>query len=261
MVQKTQKINSIEKALKIILAFSQENVEMTMTEIRHKVDLDKATTLRVLKYLVDYEFLQKDPIEKTYKFGKVAVDIGTAIRRSFDEEIVAISKPHIKELLKEPKVKSASLEKLSGLNSIMAYVVRSKGGISIIRHIGDMSPAYASAGGKAVLAFKPTNHLEKLLKQEMQRLTPKTIIDPKKLKMHLEEIRKQGFSFDNEEVCKGIVAIGVPILSQEMTSIAALSVAMLSYELTSSLKEKIIHKMKQEAKIISSKLIEGTGDF
>ena len=195
-----QQSNSVEKALQIILTFQPDNQELGITEISRILGFHKATVARILKSLVKYDFLQTNPVTKKFQLGKVAVDIGAAIKKSIDKDLVNIAKPHVDGLTGELKIRSAQLEILSGGNCLMVYISKSVGPIVLNRPVGDMHPAHASAGGKTLLAFQSSEFIDKFLMQPLESLTPNTKIDPIELKKQFHEIKQQGYAIDNEEV-------------------------------------------------------------
>ncbi len=91
---------------------------------------------------------------------------------------------------------------------------------------GTRLPMHALASGKALLAAMPEEELDRFFAQaKLERFTPATITSEAKLRKQLEEVRKTGFAYTDEEYSLGITGIGrVVAIDQEM--IGALSVAI-----------------------------------
>jgi DNA-binding IclR family transcriptional regulator len=70
----------------------------------------------------------------------------------------------------------------------------------------------------------------------------------------LQEIQRQGFAFDNEEVNIGINAVGAPIFNHEGKPVAAVVVAGLSQGITWEATSPIVSQLKHTAAKISSEL-------
>jgi DNA-binding IclR family transcriptional regulator len=73
-------------------------------------------------------------------------------------------------------------------------------------------PYYASASGKVMLAFMPSQQQKSIVKNTpMERLTPNTTTDPKVLFQELEVIKKQGYALSEGERVEGVSCVAAPI--------------------------------------------------
>jgi DNA-binding IclR family transcriptional regulator len=70
-----------------------------------------------------------------------------------------------------------------------------------------MMPAYAVAGGKALLATHSDEEVEARLGKKLEPCTPRTLTTIAALRAALAEIRRTGFSYDLEEYVEGICAV------------------------------------------------------
>ena len=68
-------------------------------------------------------------------------------------------------------------------------------------------------------------NVDKYWSVTMIMLYPTTITNPIKLKEHLKNVRKQGFSYSYEDITIGVAAVGCPVVSSTGDAIAAISVA------------------------------------
>ncbi|MBW1999226.1 MAG: IclR family transcriptional regulator, partial [Deltaproteobacteria bacterium] len=210
MRPKGAKPNSIEKTLKVLSCFVPYNEELGTVEIAKRLRLHKATVSRILLILAENGYVRQDPDTKKFTLGPAIIDLGTAIHLSLNNNLTSIAKPHI-DRLRNSLRETIVLEVVRGRSAVMAYIAEGPGPIRIKGTIGDIRPAHAAAGAKAILAFSPPDMKAKLLNSRLKPLTPNTITDPELLQRQLEEIKKQGFAIDNEEVNVGINAVGVPI--------------------------------------------------
>lgn len=247
------KFNAIEKAMEILLAFTPYNQEMGTVEISKKLGFHKATASRILLILIRYGFLQQNPQTKKFMLGPSITNLGWALNNSLNTNLVHIAKPYIDDLrstLKETIV----LEVLAGNSTVMTYIAEGPRPVRIAGTIGDRIPIHAAAGAKAILAFSPPEVRDSLLNGEMPRLTPNTITDREMLQSQLQDIRRQGFSFDNEEIDVGINAIGAPIFNYEEKPVAAVVVAGPSPRVTWDNDSHIVSPLKDTAAKISAQL-------
>jgi IclR family KDG regulon transcriptional repressor len=226
---------------------------MGTVEISKKLGFHKATVSRILLDLIRYGFLQQNPQTKKFMLGPSITSLGWAINHFLNTNLVHIAKPYIDELrniLKETIV----LEVLAGNSTVMAYIAEGPQRVRIAGTIGDRIPIHAAAGAKAILAFSLPEVRDTFLNGEMPRLTPNTITDPEIFRRQLQNIRRQGFSFDNEEIDVGINAVGAPIFNYEEKPVAAVVVAGPSPRVTWDSDSHIVSPLKDTAAKISAQL-------
>jgi DNA-binding IclR family transcriptional regulator len=248
------KHTAIEKALNILLAFVPYNQEMSTTELSDRLGFHKATVSRTLQVLARYGFLMQNPQTKKYILGGALIQLGGLAGHSFSGAFVQFAKPHIDELREKLK-ETVALEVMSGENSYMAYVAEGPQRVRIAASVGEMLPRHAAAGAKAILAFS-SPEVQGQIKNwpVMKRFTPNTIVDPKKFLQHLKVIRGEGVAFDNEEIDRGVSAMGAPIFGHEGQPIAAVVVVGPSQRIAIDKKSKIAPLLKDVAAKISDQL-------
>jgi DNA-binding IclR family transcriptional regulator len=245
--------NSIEKAMEILLAFTPYNQEMGTVELSKKLGFHKATVSRILLILNNYGFLQQNPRTKKFMLGSSVTSLGWAINNFLNTNLVHIAKSYIDDLrstLKETIV----LEVFAGKSTVMAYIAEGPQKVRIAGTLGDRLPINASAGAKAILAFSPPEVRDRFLNGEMPRFTPNTITDPDMFRRQLQDIRRRGFSFENEEIDVGINAVGAPIFNYEERPVAAVVVAGPSPRVTCNSSSPIVARLKDTAAKISAQL-------
>jgi DNA-binding IclR family transcriptional regulator len=247
------KLNSIEKALEVLLAFVPYNGELGTGEISQKLGLHVATASRILRILASKGFLQQDPATKKFTLGPAASDIGRAYNTGLNTNFVQLAKPYI-DKLRSTLEETVVLEVLSGTSSVMAYVTEGPQRVRIAGTVGDRLPAHAAAGAKAILASAPEEMVDRFLAGELTQLTSNTITDLKAYKRELEETRRRGYSLDREEIDIGINAIGVPIFGNDRVPIAAVVVVGPSRRITGRKDSAVVIRAKATATGISQQL-------
>jgi DNA-binding IclR family transcriptional regulator len=90
---------------------------------------------------------------------------------------------------------------------------------------GGRWPVYASALGKALLAFGPGDPLQVLPSAGLKPLTPYTIIDPQRLKRELAIVRRVGTAIESQEAVLGNACVAAPIFDSAGHLVAAVSVS------------------------------------
>jgi DNA-binding IclR family transcriptional regulator len=245
--------NSIEKALGILLAFTPYNQEMGTVEISKKLGFHKATVSRILLILNRYGFLQQNPQTKKFMLGPSITSLGWAINNFLNTNLVHIAKSYIDDLRNSLK-ETIVLEVLAGNSTVMVYIAEGPQQVRIAGTLGDSLPIHAAAGAKAILAFSPSEVRDSLINANMPRFTPNTITDPEMFRRQLQDIRRHGFSFDNEELDLGINAVGAPIFNYEEKPVAAIVVAGPSPRVSWNTNSPLVARLKDTAAKISAQL-------
>ena len=102
----------------------------------------------------------------------------------------------------------------------MTYLerVETKWPLRIQLPIGTAVPFHCTASGKMYLSTLRSSHLRQYLTSaRLDSHTARTRTDPEILIREIAQIRKQGFSTDDEEFLDGMIAIAVPVLDLRST--------------------------------------------
>lgn len=167
--------------------------------------------------------------------------------------MVQIAKPYV-DNLRNRSEETTIIETLAGRNWVMAYVADGPGPIRLVAEIGERMPIHVASGGKAFLAFSSSELRASLLEGKLERLTPNTITERKKLDHHFEVIRRQGFAFDKGEYDESIHAIGAPIFDHQNKPVASIAIAGPPQRIDGAKDSPIVSALKETAKKISGRL-------
>ena len=130
--------------------------------------------------------------------------------------------------------------------------------VLVSSNIGQRLPVYAVAGAKAILAFLPQKELAELIgPKTLKPFTPRTITDPKAFRLHLEKIRREGFSIDRGEYYADVHAIGAPVFNADGRPIAAVVMPVPACRMASHLRSNGPALVKKTAAEVSATLFFG----
>jgi IclR family pca regulon transcriptional regulator len=103
----------------------------------------------------------------------------------------------------------------SGMTRILAYGL----------HLGARLPAHATSTGRVLLAAKSRTDFNAWMKgRELPRLTARTIVDPRKFRALVEEVRVNDYCVASEEHELGVHALAVPLRNMQGQVVSALNV-------------------------------------
>jgi DNA-binding IclR family transcriptional regulator len=101
------------------------------------------------------------------------------------------------------------------------------------------------------LAFADRAVQERVLAGTLHRYTEQTVTDAGQLQQRLDEIRRLGYAFSDQEVDPGVRAVAAPICSSERGLVAALSLVAPSGRLPDSEIPRLGALVKQSASRLS----------
>ncbi len=253
MKAKSDGLSSTEKALKILMSFTPHNHEMGTLELSKKLGIHKSTVSRLLHLLKDYDFLEQNPDTKKYILGRSAAEIGNAVIKSLNTNIVALAQPHL-NALSAAVGESVALEVLSGVQVVLAHQVEGQQHIRFSFTLGEQTPLHVAAGAKAILAFSEPGFVDRCLKKKLTRFTPNTVSSKKRYLEVLDEVRKTGIAFDKGERYEDVWAMGAPIFGHDGSPVAAVVIAGPAARWTPAFIEQSIAPLKKTAAEISERL-------
>lgn len=246
-------MNSIEKALTILLSFSPDNRPQRSVEISQQLEMNKATVNRILVTLKNKGFVVQDQATRRYRLGPSTAFLGRAVRQSLNGRLVALAKPYL-DHLRDKVGETVHLEVLYDERIFLTYCAEGKRQVTVTPRVGDRMAINANAGAKAIMAFSPQEIIEKHLSRPLTKFTNKTVTDPKKIREEYAEIRKSGFAYDKEEYDNDVHAIAAPIFNHEEQVVAAVVTIVPSFRIDSSIESGSMELLKDTAIDISNRL-------
>ena len=123
--------------------------------------------------------------------------------------------------------------------------------------IGKRMDIHCTALGKALTAYLPEEQVEALVRRRgLLRHNDNTIASLKRLKQELEQVRKQGYSIDDEEEEIGVRCLGAPILSANNQAVAAISITGTTDEINADSRDALVARLRTTAAAIAADLAQ-----
>lgn len=250
--KKTQtSLSSVQNALKILSCFSFDETEKRLTQIANELNIAKSTASRLLNTLAQEGFVKKDKETQKYSLGtKILTLYGTLIS---NREVVKEARPILEELSAQTS-ESIQLGEIEGSNVIYVDRIKSTYPLQITSHIGLVYPLHCTSSGKLLLAFQKEEIINQILEEEFIKYTSSTITDSDVLYKQLEEIKKNGYCYIENEFIDGIISIAAPIRDFDSKVIASISLAGPIQRINSNKAQQSINKVIEAAKKISQKM-------
>ncbi|WP_274650141.1 IclR family transcriptional regulator [Paenibacillus humicola] len=245
-------IQALDRSLKIIDLFDEQNRELKITDISRQMNLHKSTVHSLLKTLQLHGYIDQDEETGKYRLGIRLVEKGQLVLQGLD--IRQAAKPHLHRL-SEQSGQTAHLVVLDRAEGV--YIDKVEGDKAVIRYsrIGRRVSLHSSAVGKVLAAFQPPETLARLLEGYVySRLTPNTIGSEREFLAEIERVRASGIAYDNEENEPGVRCAAAPILDHNGHAAAAISISTLLSHVDDAMMERCVELLLEETGRISAQL-------
>ncbi len=230
MASQPQVLSSVRNAARLLKQFSTRDRELGVSELARRLDLGKSTVHRLLVTLTSEHLLEQDPITGKYRLGIALHDLGAAVATHLDLHEAVI--PPL-ERLRTVTQETCQVAVLDGREVVYIERLDSPQTLRLFLEVGRRNAAHSTSTGKCLLASLPQHDLDRLLDGwKLEKKTPQTIVDKRKLKVELKEIRRTGLAWNINESELGVASVAAPIRDVSGRVIAALSAAGPEIRLT-----------------------------
>jgi len=212
-------LSSVAKALLVLECIGLAN-RRTLGDIAKDVGLPKSTLLRLIHVLIERGFLRRTAHGeyavslKTWRIGRNALDSG-AVR----DEVLPLLRRLVEDTGETAHYaayedgSSVYIEKVDGLHPIRSYTT-----------VGGRSPAYATATGKALLAWRDEREIAEIGRRA-ERFTDATHCGADAVLGEAMRTRKAGYAVNRGEWRASVWGIAAPIFNEHREVIAAVGIS------------------------------------
>lgn len=222
-MDKTNTIKSVDRSLEVLDILIDYPEGIGVTELSEILDVAKSTAFRILNSLMNRGYVEQNIETTKYYLGLKLLELGEIVSSRLD--IKQIAYPYLYKI-REATGETAHLAILDGTEIIYIDKIESYQTLRMFSNIGRRAPIYCTGIGKVIFANLCEDHIDRLLKEiSINKFTDKTITDKELLKQELVNIKKRGYSLDDEEHEEGIKCSAAPIFNYKGEVIAGISVA------------------------------------
>lgn len=215
-------LHSVDNALALLEIFSSECPELGITELSRALGLGKSTVHRLLATLSSRGYVLQDRRTEKYRLGLKAFEVGSvAVSRLGSREVAA---PFLQRLMTATR-ETVHLGVLDGWEVVYIDKIDSHQTLQMYSRIGRRAPLHCTALGKALLAFRPAEELERFLRRRLKSYTPRTLTEPAAVRSDLALVRDRGYALDNEEFEAGLKCIAAPLRDHTGEVVASVGIA------------------------------------
>lgn len=222
----SESIRAVERALDVLMCFTSQTPELTMTQISEMVGINKSTVHRLLATLEGKRFVERDAATGHYRLGIRVAQM--AFLTMEHNDLRRLASPFLRNLCDRFQ-ENVNLSVLDDTDVIYLDVVESSQRVKLAAAPGQRLPAFCTASGKAILAFLTEDKVHDVLARGMPKYTQNTLTSVEAYFESLSHTREKGYAISEQEFEDGINAIAAPICTPP---IASVSIAGPAYRLT-----------------------------
>ncbi len=250
---KANRVQSVERAIRILDVLFEHGDGLPLTEIAQIVGWPKSTVHGLIATLRDNDYVEQIEENGRYRLGIRLFELGTQVARSFDVREAA--RPAMKRLNKEfGETVHLGAEDNGEILYLEKFAADSL--ISILSEVGIRLPMHCSGLGKVLLAQKSPAELKRFVAQHgLPALTARTITTKSALEKELATIRERGYAIDDGEIMEGLRCVASPIRDSNGKIRYAISVSGQIRDIYGKRLERIISAVQSAAQDISRAMI------
>lgn len=212
-------IESVDHALRV-LSMLEHTSELRVSTVADELGVARSTAHRLLVTLAWRRFLVQDRVTRAFRAGTALIELG--LRSVSEIDLRRCAEPHM-EALAEALGETVNIIVLDGPNAKFIGGVEGPDVVRTRVSTGLVLPAYATSGGKVLLAALPGEEIRELYPRGLKKVTMQTRKTLTQLREELAYVQLKGYAFNDQESANGLRAIAVPIRDRIGRTIAALA--------------------------------------
>ncbi|MFY1626937.1 IclR family transcriptional regulator [Micromonospora sp. WMMD723] len=214
-------VKSAGRALDVLEALATPDGPRSPVELSRALGIPKSSLHAILRTLLDREWVAADPTGTRFSVGLRALEVGATFLAGAD--VAALHEVTLDRLAEF----SGETVQLYRLDRGAVVLLARRDSAHVVRPVcavGRRLPAHATAAGKALLAARSDEEVDRLLQWPLPAVTGRTVTTPEALRAELAAVRRRGWAEEWEEYGPGLAAVAVAVPLRE-PAVDAISVA------------------------------------
>ncbi len=221
-----------ERIVDLLALLANSEQPLTALEIAAACTIPKSSTHQLLNYLATRQFVQYDPVQRTWDLGVALFELGAAYRRRRPLEEIGRT-----ILVDVSQATSATSHLAVRDRTEVLYVAKQQcAGTSttqLVTETGVRLPAHLTAVGRALLATLEDGDLRELYRT--YAFPKRTTLGPAsvgELLQELDRVRSTGYAVESGLTTAGITCIAAAVRDMRSEPVGALGITFVTDQMT-----------------------------
>jgi len=217
-------VGSVEKALRVLQAFSGDKSALSLSEISERTGLGKSAAQRFCHTLVSLGYLLRDERSRQLRPSSKLLELSFTFLAS--DPLSSIAAPFLLQA-RELSGEAVNLALPHGLDVIYITRLPSLNSHLVNPPIGGRAPMFCTSSGRAYLSALPAEVAEEMIEESnLREITAHTITDKQKILTLIAQARKDGFASAIQECINGELTVGAPIFGRQGKVVASMNICV-----------------------------------
>jgi len=216
-------VSTVDKALSVLQLFSESQPNMGLSEIARQLGWDKSNVQRYVADLVLHGLLEQSPRDKTYFLGPSLTRL--SMMRDLTHPVASEVQRALDDLSQATGETAHASIRIGDRLSIIGVVETKIRGTRVYVDPAEAQPFHATAAGLAFLSASPEPTVRKILTDGLERFTPDTEVDCRKLMEKIRTVQEKGYARASGTYEADVVGIAAPVVGFQGDAIGAVAVA------------------------------------
>jgi DNA-binding IclR family transcriptional regulator len=239
-------LQSVERALRILVAYETEGQEFGVTELAVLLDVHKSTASRLAATLAAHGFLER--VGDAFRLGRELGRLGMLALGG--RELIDLVRGPMEELAARTG-ETVTFAVLDGGEAATVAQVDSHYVVGLKNWVGRRTPLHCTSDGKVLLAFAETPAPA----PPLEAVTGRTVTDPGELGRELDEARKRGWATAIGEYEEGLNGVAAPVFDSRGRCQGALCVCGPAYRISPHALPELGKRCAEAASRVSAALV------
>jgi DNA-binding IclR family transcriptional regulator len=242
-------VGSLSRGLVLLDLLTRATTFVSLSDLAADAGLDASTTYRLLQILVEQGYAVRDDLSKRYLPGPRALLPLSLFHPAVQLKQEARS---VLEFLREQTGETIALALFVGKQRMVVDFVRGEQPLSPYYDTWLQSPLHGSASGKLLLAWLSNDERDDMLGPAPYTAhTAFTQTSASELTDYLEQVRQQEYAVARDDAFEGLIAIGVPLMTQPVVRpFGCLMITASSQSISEAREIELANRLKAAAQLL-----------
>ena len=243
-------VQSIDRAFQILEEVASD--PGGISELSRRLGLPTSTVARLLASLERLGAVERMTDDNSYRIGSAIVTMAASIDPN--QSLLAVAQPYMVDLV-EQVAEAVGLSIPAGYDVHYIGQVDCANPVQVRDWTGVSLPMHVVPSGMVVLAHWPDEAIARYLSRKLDRYTPGSVTDPRRIWERIERVRDEDVSWMEEEFAEGISSVAAPLFNAAGAVVGALHSHGPTYRFPDeALRDIISGRMRSTAQAISAAL-------